>query len=493
MDPVGLLILLCACLLGVVVGLLTGIIPGLHVNLIVFMILGWNGVDGALPPEPVTIFVVALALTQVFMSFVPAVFLRAPCGDTAVAVFPGDRMLQRGLGPSAVVAAQTGAFAATCLAVVVAFAAMLLAPRLLPGLEAAIKPMLGPVLLAILIFFMARDLDWQALWGGRIGLFMWHASGVLLAFALLAQLSEVALSGALCSPEQGIMAAFSGMFGVATLIPAVLSKQSDDLALAVPQQPAERVGLRAACVPSIMGALGGTLVGLLPAVGTAEMSAVLCGVPDRLLPSPTRKLDADRRYLMTVGAVAAADAVLAIAAIFLIGKSRSGASIGVEQLLGDRIASSTEGETLKLFGRLLAFGFVASMLAFRLGVRAADHAGALYTRVQPRALARATVVALAMFCILTAGLVGLTVFIAAAAIGLIFLHLRIRAASLMAFLLVPAASFFLGARIPGLPLLPVEQVAAHTMPAGESMLYALASAIGAGAAVYWLHGRRRGG
>jgi putative membrane protein len=458
-----LFILAASCLAGVLGGLVSGLIPGLHVNLIVFIILG-AGIEGRIPPEPVTVFVVSLAVAQVFVSFVPSVFLRAPAGGTAVAIFPGDRMLQRGEGPSAVVAALTGGLHGSAFAILGAFVCFFIAPRARPGLEGVLKPHLGWILGAIIAWFMLRDLDWRALAQRRVGAFAMHAAATMTAFALVAQLSEVALSGTLVSTEQGIMSAFSGMFGAAILLGPLLLEKSAARTAPIPQRPAQKVDPAAALAPSVLGAVGGAVVGLLPAVGTAEMSAAICGIPAGAMPLATRKLDADRRYLLTVGAVGAADAMLALAAIFLIGKSRSGASIGVEHLLGDRIAASTDEESGLLLGRLLFFALVAAVLAFLVGRWIANEAGRFYSEIRPLALSKSVVLALTAFCALTGGLTGLLIFAAAAAIGLLFLRLGIRPASLMAFLLIPAASFFLGMPIPGLPLFHCEPLAIHSMP-----------------------------
>jgi putative membrane protein len=472
-----------ACIVGVVVGFLTGLLPGLHVNLAVFIVLG-AGLDAVMPAEPVTIFVVSLAMTQVFVSFIPAVFLRIPAGDNAVAVFPGDRLLGKGEGPSAVVAAQTGGMVATLFASILAICFFLAVPTALPWIEGRFKPYLGFVLLGILGWFVLRDLDFSAARLGRGREFLAHASLVIVAFVLLAQLSEVALSGVLLASDQGITAAFSGMFGAATLLGASWGSLPAGRPPQITQSPAESIPPSAALAPGLIGAAGGTAVGLLPAVGTAEMSAALCGISDRMMPESTRRLGPDRRYLMMVGAVGAADAMLAIAAIFLVGKARSGASIGVEHLLGDRISASSLDEVRFLFLRLIGFGLIAAFAAFHAGRLLANLAGQLYSRLDPRAFSRAVPLGLAVLIMLSCGVTGLMIYVAATAIGLLLLRLGVRPASMMAFLLIPSVSFFLGTRLPALPPIAISAVAIHSLPDWKVVITAWLLAMLVGACSY---------
>lgn len=88
--------------------------------------------------------------------------------------------------------------------------------------------------------------------------------------------------------------------------------------------------------------------------------------------------------------------------------------------------------------------------------------------------------ALSVFVTLTGGPGALLMFLAAASIGILFLRIGLRPASLMAFLLVPSIHFFLGFRLPGLPPVPLETVAIHAIPGTTEALTAIVVAIGVG-------------
>ncbi|MEW5937042.1 MAG: tripartite tricarboxylate transporter permease [Candidatus Thermoplasmatota archaeon] len=118
-----LLVVFAFGILGFLVGVLTGMIPGFHVNNVVLIALACQGImgglcialfgDGVLCILPLSLaaFLVALAITHTFITFIPAVFLGAPDESTALAVLPGHRMLLQGRGYEAVRLSAIGSMA----------------------------------------------------------------------------------------------------------------------------------------------------------------------------------------------------------------------------------------------------------------------------------------------------------------------------------------------------------------------------------------------
>ncbi|MBI5001744.1 MAG: tripartite tricarboxylate transporter permease [Euryarchaeota archaeon] len=101
-------------LLGFLVGLLTGMVPGLHLNNVVLILLAGQDalcafaaliVSSALAADmalAMASFIVALAVTHSFITFIPSSFLGAPDEKTSLSVLPAHRMVLEGRGYEAV-------------------------------------------------------------------------------------------------------------------------------------------------------------------------------------------------------------------------------------------------------------------------------------------------------------------------------------------------------------------------------------------------------
>jgi TctA family transporter len=137
-----LLAIIMFTLLGCGAGIITGLVPGVHVNLVAYMILvsqstllafalvafGW-----ALPTASQLIIIVCSlvignVITHTFMDFIPSVFLGAPDSETALSMLPGHRMMMAGRGYEAVKCSVIGSFGSVLCAL-----AMLIPMRLVVG------------------------------------------------------------------------------------------------------------------------------------------------------------------------------------------------------------------------------------------------------------------------------------------------------------------------------------------------------------------------
>ena len=89
--------------MGVGAGTVTGLIPGVHPNtLAVFLLGASSGMAAVFSLQGVMVFLVTMAISHSFLSFIPSVFIGAPEGATALSVLPGHRLLLEGSGYEAV-------------------------------------------------------------------------------------------------------------------------------------------------------------------------------------------------------------------------------------------------------------------------------------------------------------------------------------------------------------------------------------------------------
>ena len=435
-----------ALAMGVVVGTITGIIPGLHVNLAVFLIISFDA-PGALDPYFWSVFIVSMAVTHSYLDFIPAIFLGVPTGDTAVVVFPGHRLLLEGKGPEAFRAAQAGGIAASVFATCFALF-FLYYEGLLEIIEQALRPYLGYLLGICLLWFVWREIPKRKEAPSLTDVFRSIATS-LIALMMIAQLSDIVFSSALAPADTGMMASFSGLFGISLILIAL---RESSTTVELPHQspaPIKVMELVRRWWSGLIGSIGGIVVGLLPGLGVGEVSALLAGSSDKN--NSRTSEDADKKYISTVGAVGTADAIISIAALFLIANSRSGASIGIEKLLGRSLGNnSVRNEDIFLL--IVSAGFLAGIASLFTGQIVANNVSKYLNKINYRGLMQSIVVGLAIFTIVGGGVYAFLILICATLIGLFVMMSRIRPSTMMAFLIIPTTSFFLGINIPLFPL-----------------------------------------
>ena len=71
--------LILAILIGILAGTLTGLIPGIHINLVSVIIIGFfHAVSLSPNPLLLVIFIVSMATAHTFLDFIPSIYLGAP-------------------------------------------------------------------------------------------------------------------------------------------------------------------------------------------------------------------------------------------------------------------------------------------------------------------------------------------------------------------------------------------------------------------------------
>jgi len=87
-------------LIGIVFGIICGIVPGFHVNLVIPVILTLSFLIQN--PYYLAVLIASTAISEIFMNFIPSIFLGAPEEGTSLAVLPGHKLLLEGRGYEAI-------------------------------------------------------------------------------------------------------------------------------------------------------------------------------------------------------------------------------------------------------------------------------------------------------------------------------------------------------------------------------------------------------
>src|SRR3989339_1839672 len=145
-----LLQILLAIFAGTFFGGFTGLIPGIHVNLIgVFLISLSSTIFFNINPLYLVIFIVAIAITHIFIDFTPSIFLGCPDTDTELSILPGHELLKNGQGYQAVMLTNYGSLFSVILISIITIPSIFI----LPSIYSLTKPLI-PYLLILVSFFL---------------------------------------------------------------------------------------------------------------------------------------------------------------------------------------------------------------------------------------------------------------------------------------------------------------------------------------------------
>lgn len=282
-------------LAGVVVGVFTGLVPGIHPNTVIFGSMPFyfgSGIDFL----SYLSFIAGLSVSHTFHDFLPAIFLSAPEADAALSSIPGTEMASEGRGIEAFYYTVAGGIFS-----VIVF--LFMAPVLFLGLK-SIYGFFEPLMAVILLFFLVLM--------------------IVESNSVLTSLPVVVLSGSLglisfdmpINQQYLLLPVFTGLFA----IPAVIRTIGDHEK--IPEQNKPQVDSKTAARGGILGFIAGLIAGIFPGLGSAASTSFL---------SPLMK-DSEVEFLAGNGGVNTTDILMSFLAVFVLGKARSGASVALKSL-----------------------------------------------------------------------------------------------------------------------------------------------------------------
>jgi putative membrane protein len=397
---------LAAAALGTLLGCAAGLVPGLHANTLVSLLLA----TGA--PDPVLL--AGLAGSHALASALPSTYLGVPAEAGHLGILPAHRLLLEGRGREALRVATAATLGATLLAVLLLLPFKWLWAQ--PGNAARLLPWLLPGLLAMVPLWLAwqdRRKGWRAV--------AWGLAAFLLAGVLGLLAGRLHGEALLPMSPSPLGALLSGLFGGAGLLAAGLGGRALP-AQDPPRPPSRRSKLRMA---------GATAAGVLASGATA----LVPGATPALVASATPRTQDPGAALASLAAVGAAQPVFAVALLWLTGQARSGLALGIQA--AGPVQAWTSGRAPTTMLAVLAAWLAAAAAGYAVA-RAVDAPLSRWLPRLPQAgLAWAGFGLLLALALLTAGGVGLLLFAAGTATGLLPLAAGARRVHLTGALLVP--------------------------------------------------------
>jgi len=389
---------------GILFGIFTGLIPGVHINLIASILTTFSLL---LIPHfgvlPLSSFIIAMSVTHSFVDPIPSVFLGVPDADMVMGILPGHRMLLEGKGIQAIQLTVVGSLLSLILVILLIF-------LVLPFLQLLvdfISPKIGWILLFVVLFMVLK--------GGFSKIYLNVA-----VFLLAGTLGIVVFRLNLSNP---LLPMLSGLFGVSGLL---LSLQSVG---EIPKQDFKgSVDIGGwNMTRALSGAvIAGSITGLFPGLGAAHAAVIAMQFVGRI---------GSHAFLVLIGGISTVNFIFSLATFYAIEKARNGSIIAVQGLLGT--ISSIE-LWLLVFVALFAGG-VASFIA----LFCARKMSWIVERVSYRLLCFSVLLLVTVLVYVFSGWIGLLVLLISTFVGMIPQLLNINRSHLMGCLLLPVILFFL--------------------------------------------------
>jgi putative membrane protein len=282
-------------------------------------------------PIVLCVFIIAMAITHTFLDTIPSIFLGAPDSTDALNVLPGHRMLLEGKGFEAVKIVITGSYFCLLLGLAVTPILIVVAPKI----SATVKPYVGYILLAVVIFMVLKDKD------------LYKKSWNLIIFLLSGVFGVLVFS--IPNFKDPLFPMLSGLFGISGLILSLsentnIPKQEETDTIKIP------IVSQAKAMAS--GVFSGSFTGIFPGLGAAQ-AAILA-----------MQLTGDigmHAFMMLVGGIGTVASLFSLVTLYTIDKARDGAIVVVSKIIGEL----TTPKFLILLATALIAGGIATWLTMR--------------------------------------------------------------------------------------------------------------------------------
>lgn len=301
--------LIMACIFGVLIGCITGLFPGIHVNTsgaIIYTLSTY--LLNFISPEAICVFLASLAISHALLEFIPSILLGVPEESTALSVLPGHRMVIEGRGKEAIRIVSIGGYGAIIITIIT----LPLFALILPNFHSVSKPYLWLILIviSIVLIYKLNNNNENRLWS----LILFLLSG-LIGWAVF----ETPLSSNL-----SLMATFTGLFGVSTIIFGL-----NDNSIMPHQNQFYEVNLDKTKLKNIiLGGISGAILGFLPGFGPAQGGIIAQDI------SNTSDEDDDAgNFLTVISGINTSDCLFSLISLYLIGNPRSGVAIYISYII----------------------------------------------------------------------------------------------------------------------------------------------------------------
>lgn len=389
--------------IGILFGILTGLVPGIHINMVSALIITYYGnLTGFISDAHLVALIVSMAITHNFLDFIPTTFLGVPSADNVLSALPSHKFLIEGRGYEAVKISIIGSLTGLLLIA-------LLSPLIIltiPSVYENIKDHIGIILIISSAFLIFRERDHRIK-----SLLIFLFSGILGAYVLN---SDV---------KQPLLALFTGLFGVSSLFVSIFTESK------IPEQKITEPNLDKIEVmkTTFLGFISSLLTGFLPGMGTSQPAIISTS-------TMTKKID-KKYYILLIGAINIIVMILSFVALYSIEKSRNGIGVAIQGI--------TEYMSLPFLIFIISVSLISASFSTYIGTFLAKYFSKIIQKINYNKLSVAIIIFLIVLVFIISGFVGLLILFTATSLGIITQLQNIPRHHLMGSLVFPMIFFFI--------------------------------------------------
>ncbi|MEM2956161.1 MAG: tripartite tricarboxylate transporter permease [Candidatus Pacearchaeota archaeon] len=394
--------ILLALLLGILAGTFTGIAPGIHINLVALLLfVNSELLLSITSPIVVACFIVSMAIVHTFIDFIPSIFLGCPEESTALSILPGHKLLLKGKGYEAIMLTTFGCY----IGIILLFLLVPLFIIFLPNIYETLNFLIPFVLIAASIFLIIKEKNpFLAL---TIFLFAGILGILTLNFYLI---------------KEPLFPLLTGLFGISTILTSINQKTK------LPEQKIifEKFDKKEVFKILPSSVISSSLCAFLPGLGSSQAA---------VLGSQMKKTEDERAFLFLLGSISTLVLGLNFAALYIIGKARSGTGIIIQKFL--------EEITLTHLSLLLIIMLISGSIAVFLSIFFVKIFIKYVSKIDYTKMNFVILIILIIMSVLISGWFSLFVLIISTALGIIAINSGVKRMHLMGCLIVPVILYFL--------------------------------------------------
>lgn len=383
--------------LGIIAGSVAGLLPGIHINLIGAILVSISTtILSSINATSLVAFVVAMAISQTFVDFIPSIFLGCPDTDTELSVLPGHEMLKNGEGYQAILLTCYGGLAAIIILIIFSFPAIVIVPKIYNFLETFIPYLLIAIVILLVSFEKNK-----------------FSSLVVVLLSGFLGLSVLNMP-----VKEPLLPLLTGLFGSSTLILSIRNKTK----LMKQKITKPRINIFKPLVGTLVAS---PLCGFLPGLGSGQAAII-----GNMISKTDRK-----GFLVMLGATNTLVMGLSFVALYTISKTRTGAAVMIQKIIGSI--------SLNLLIFILAIIVVSGVASFFLTIFLAKFFSQRISRINYSLLSIITLIFLAVIVFIISGILGFAVLVVSTLTGIYCISLKVRRTNMMGCLLIPTIILYL--------------------------------------------------
>ena len=389
-----------ACMLGIISGIFTGLIPGIHPNTVIFTSLPLY-LSTSIGQGIYVSFVTGLSVSHTFHDFLPAIFLSTPDAEAALSVVAAPKMVEKGKGLEAFLYTVRGGL--TSILVIT-----LLAVPLFLYMQEAYSFIPGFMHYILVFFLLYVLLHSDTL---KRSLLVVVFSGALGVIAFQSNINQ----------QFVLIPIFSGLFAV----PGIASMLGEKFQ--IPEQNSPDQSLLKFSSSGVAGTLAGLLAGTIPGIGAAVSTSFMTPLME----------ESKKSFLTAMGAVNTSDIIFSLISLALIGRARSGVSVALQAI------SQPSTSQIMVFMLLSVFSVLVSV---PVALKVAERYQSLLQRFEVGKVLYAVLATILLVTVSLTGAGGLLLLLASSCIGMAAMRFDERKVC-MAVLILPSIFSFAGITI----------------------------------------------